>query len=177
MSMEKFEVDEITYMMKAIPGFEGYYSATRDGRIYRHGRKTVKAGWVKQRDNTVYARVPLYKPGGKREWHHVHRIIAMTFIPNPQYKPQVNHKNCNKHDNRVGNLEWVTWRENWEHARDNGRYRGRMLNDEERAELYQQYLTRRYTYDDLAKMFGISTSSVNRHIVKMKGQPVMQKAA
>jgi len=177
MRTERIEVDGIMYMMKAIPGFESYYSATRDGRIYRHGRKSVKSGWVMQRDNTEYSRIPLYKPGIKREWHHVHRIIAMTFISNPQYKPQVNHKNGNKHDNRVGNLEWVTWRENWEHARDHGRYRGRMLTDEEKAALYQQYLTRRYTYDDLAKMFGISTSSVNRHIVKMKGQPVMQKAA
>lgn len=164
-------------VMRPIPGYEGYYSATKDGKVYRHTRKGVKAGWVKQRTNTVYSRIPLYVPGQKCKWLHVHRLIASTFIPNPENKPQVNHKNMNKHDNRVDNLEWVTRRENWEHARDHGSYRGRMLNDEEQLELYRQYRTRRYSYDDLARMFGISTSSVYRHIVKMREQHVMQKAA
>lgn len=49
-----------------------------------------------------------------------HRIIAFTFIPNPDNKPNVNHKNGNKKDNRVSNLEWVTQQENVQHAHKNG---------------------------------------------------------
>jgi hypothetical protein len=56
--------------------------------------------------------------GGKRRF--VHRLVAEKYIPNPENKPQVNHKDGNKLNNSVGNLEWVTNQQNRDHAVKNG---------------------------------------------------------
>lgn len=101
-------------MWKTIPGYENY-EASNLGRI-RH-KETKK---IKHLRNTFkgYLQVSLYKNGDKTE--RVHRLIALTFIPNIENKPQINHIDCNKQNNRVDNLEWVSNEENFEHAKNNG---------------------------------------------------------
>lgn len=64
---------------------------------------------------TGYYEVVLLK-NGKHNYFLTHRLVAQTFIPNPENKPQVNHKNGIKTDNRVKNLEWVSLSENMQHA-------------------------------------------------------------
>ena len=60
-----------------------------------------------------YPVVTLVRP---RSLQYVHRLIALTFIPNPENKPYVNHKDGNKANNVIDNLEWVTEKENIHHA-------------------------------------------------------------
>jgi hypothetical protein len=62
-----------------------------------------------------YLRIEKHLKTGRSVTKLVHRIVAEAFIPNPDNKPEVNHKNGNKQDNRVTNLEWVTKSENQIH--------------------------------------------------------------
>lgn len=57
---------------------------------------------------------------GKQSTHRLHRIVAKLFIQNPEGKPEINHKNGIRHDNRVENLEWCTRSENTNHAIQTG---------------------------------------------------------
>lgn len=117
---------------KDIPGYEGYYQASIYGKIrsvYRmvefriSGR--VQQSYMKGRilaenirkDN--YVEVILSVNGISKNLS-VHRLVAQTFLPNPENKPQVNHIDGNTQNNNVNNLEWATPSENMTHAKDIG---------------------------------------------------------
>ena len=95
---------------KHVRGYEGLYKVSDKGRLVG-----VKSGRIlKPQVNKTggYLQVMLYKPGRVRPRFSVHRLVAEAFVPNPLNKPQVNHINEDKLDNRACNLEWVTASEN-----------------------------------------------------------------
>ena len=98
-------------------------------------------------DGDGYPQVNIYV-NGKRYCKKVHRLVAETFIPNPENKPEVNYKDGNKENNCVSNLEWCTKLENMRHARDNNlmkfhyddEHPGSKLSSEFVEKLIQEYL-------------------------------------
>ena len=104
---------------KDVEDFEGLYQVSNLGRIKSVFREGTKGGIIKQFSAKGYMKVNLHK-NGEEHFIYTHRIVAIAFVPNPNKKPQVNHINGNKHDNRAINLEWNTSAENLEHSIENG---------------------------------------------------------
>lgn len=102
--------------MKRIPGYECKYSATKDGKIWSE----YKQGFLSPKiDKKGYEVVVLYKKGHPKTFL-VHRLIALTFIENPNELPTVNHKDGNPLNNRLDNLEWMSFSDNLSHAYKTG---------------------------------------------------------
>lgn len=102
---------------KPVPEYAGYYEVSNLGRIRR-----IKTGKILKGYLNEYYRVVL-TVDSKGKDYSVHRLVAMTFIPNPENKPDVNHIDGNKLNNRVDNLEWTTRSENMKHAYRTGLYK------------------------------------------------------
>lgn len=114
---------------KDIPSYEGYYQVSNLGkfrslpRVIKYKQNGTRNYPAKSlltettRDN--YQRIVLMKNGVKIRYQ-AHRLVALTFIPNPENKPYINHIDGNKSNNNVTNLEWCTASENMIHADKTG---------------------------------------------------------
>lgn len=107
-----------TEIWKDIKGFEGYYQISSLGRVrsldrWGKGIKKFYEGKIiaQSKHPTGYMIVSLCKDA-KAKTVFMHRLIAEAFIPNPDNKPEVNHINTIRDDNRIENLEWCTRQEN-----------------------------------------------------------------
>lgn len=118
-------------VVKRIPlkGYEGHYEIDSNGLIYSLdktvknslGRVYLYKGTIRKPalHGTGYFVIRLYKEGVAKTFRY-HRLVAENLIPNPENKPFVNHKDGNKKNNHPSNLEWVTEKENTNHAISTG---------------------------------------------------------
>lgn len=117
---------------KDISGYEGLYQVSSDGQVksydlkvkYPTGTVRIQKGRVlKPGNQSGYCRVNLAKDGKIYPWL-IHRLVAITFIPNPENKREVNHIDFDRRNNNIENLEWVTPSENCLHNIKHGRNLG-----------------------------------------------------
>ena len=168
---------------KDIPGYEGIYQVSTEGRIYStRYRRYRKLG----KDKHGYSVVGLNKEGGQQVCF-VHRIVASTFIPNPELKAEVNHIDSNKQNNSISNLEWVSHDENMKHSAASGLRKrthtvdkiqakkvcsrnppaNRRLSMEQAAQIRSEYKKgiRGFGYTALARKYYVTTKTI-RSIIK-----------
>lgn len=176
-------------MWKDVLGFEGHYQACETGEIRSvsryvphkvYGKMWVEGGLINQGKTAHgYLRVNL-SLSGKPNYFQAHRVVAMVFIPNPENKPQVNHKNGVKTDNRVENLEWATNEENYCHAKSMGLIKSgddlpyTIL----RGEYFEDIITRRSLGESIeliSKDYGITRSTLGIFIKKQIAKRIADK--
>jgi len=106
---------------KAIAECNGEYYISDHGRVksYKRGRERILKPYLVGDLGNQYLAIGICT-NGKRKNHKIHKLIALYFIANPCNKLTVNHKDGNKTNNHIDNLEWATSKENIQHAWQNG---------------------------------------------------------
>lgn len=117
---------------RSVCGFEGYYEVSNTGNVRscdryvnaKLGSKSFLKGEMMklQKNHKGYMTVILHK-NNKHYSKTVHRLVAEAFIDNPENLPQVNHKDTDKTNNNVTNLEWISNYDNMQHAMQHGCYK------------------------------------------------------
>lgn len=90
---------------KDIPNYKDRYIVSNLGRVYSYLSNKILKTHI---STNGYEQLTLVASNGERVKHRVHRLVAMAFLPNPDNLPEVNHKDENKLNNCVDNLEWCT---------------------------------------------------------------------
>lgn len=144
------------------------YSIDESGNVFNKDKKKLKP----QKNHKGYLRVYLYDDSHVRKCFLIHRLVAQTFIPNPNNLPEVNHKDTNKENNCVSNLEWVSGSENIKHAIEKGVHfiptaRGEDSTNHKLTWEQVNFIRKHYKFRDkkynsvqLAKMFNVRPETV-----------------
>lgn len=109
---------------KDIPGYEGLYQVSNMGRVKslertkdnNGGKVAIPERIMRTSVDTVGYSIVCLTKDGKRKTHKIHRLVGMAFVPNPENKQEINHKDGDKRNNCAVNLEWSTRLENMHHA-------------------------------------------------------------
>lgn len=162
---------------KAINGLGEVYEVSSLGRVRSKDKSTMrKDGKILntkgrilsiQTDHNGYSRIVIFYKG-KRNTYKVHRLAADTFIENSENKPNINHKNNLRTDNRIENLEWCTQKENMQHCTKQNRIVAHRGVDHVNAKLTEVcvikirelYKSNNYYKAELARMFMVDVSTI-----------------
>lgn len=154
---------------KMIPGSDDRYMVSTLGRLMTLNYKmTGQARIMKPaKDGNGYLRTMIWL-NGKTSTIKLHRIVAITFLPNPEHLEEVNHINFDRTDNRVVNLEWVSRAQNLKHTLDAGRATMNngpkngmaKLTTEQVIEIRAKFKPYVYMMKDLAVEYGVSKATI-----------------
>ena len=153
---------------KYIKGYNNKYYITKEGKVYiSNYRNTGVAKEMKPRIIAGYYALGLEDPKSTpnnriQKIHKIHRLLAEHFIPNPENKPCINHKDGNKLNNDLNNLEWATISENTKHAYANKLERNWWTKELGIVciNLIENY---KYNFADVAKLFNLPSRTYVFH--------------
>ncbi|MCE7039203.1 NUMOD4 domain-containing protein [Dyadobacter sp. CY312] len=185
--------NESEEVWKSIPGYEGIYEVSNHGRVRSLDRNTIafmpgvgnytrffkgkilkQSHFIGSKSSPGYWCVGLRPLNGVRLPCLVHRLVAMTFIPNPENKPTVNHKDGNGKNNHLSNLEWCTRMENNQHAIQTGLHDPHYTKDRPRGERTNtakltadqvkviKKLLPTHTLKEIGAMYGVTNHAIFR---------------
>ena len=133
--------------------FDGKYEVDSTGAVFSNAR-TKRVELVGKVTKHGY-RLLLLTVNHKRLYKMVHRIVAEAFFPNPNNYPEVNHKDGNKLNNAVSNLEWCTSSQNQKHAVDAGLHKTKI-----NMEVANQIRFASGSYSQIAKQFNVGKTLI-----------------
>lgn len=144
----------------------GEYILYSNGDVYSKYFKRFL--FQKPTNNTWYKAFVLRT--GTKKMTYVHRLIAQAFIPNPDNLPEVNHKDGNKRNNHVDNLEWCTSNQNRKHARDTGLLKNQVMGSKHKdarftplqIQVVREALSLGYIGFQIARYFKVNRSTIYR---------------
>lgn len=159
-------IGRLTERFRNVKGYDGLYQVSNLGRVKSLKRKkeVIMTNFL---NPFGYNQVKLSR-NGKNKTVRVHRLVGLAFINNPKDKPEINHINGIKNDNRIENLEWVTPTENARHAWKNNLITSKKGEQHGMAKLTWNnvdtirtiYKTGIYSHRQLAKKFSVSKTNI-----------------